>query len=74
MPDPHTVPSRLAFLLFCTHFHLPIQLVTIAPRESKQDEPGVFLATLGDQMKESGYGGTLEFYRKLPWFVSCAQT
>lgn len=66
----------VGWLSFCSApiFYLPIQLVTIAPRESKQGEPGVFLATLGDQMKESGYGGTLEFYRKPPWFVSCAQT
>lgn len=49
--------------------------MTVVPRESKQDEPGVLVATLCDQLavpiKEGGYGGLLNFYRKLPWNRVC---
>lgn len=55
MQDPHTVPNRLAFFLFCTRFII----AHIVPCESKQDEPGILVATLCGQlavkMREDSY-------------------
>lgn len=42
--------------------------MTIVPRESKQDELGVLVVTLCDQLavpiKEGGYWGTFEFLQE----------